>query len=72
MVLRDIDDLRGVVEAGIGSRAGEVSKVEEILSEELQRFVAWEREGEIAPTIAALVSKADDVRRSELSCSTRN
>ncbi len=66
VVLRDIDDLRGVVEAGIGSRVGEVSKVEEILSEELQRFVAWEREGEIAPTIAALVSKADDVRRSEL------
>ncbi len=66
VVLRDIDDLRGVVEAGIGSRVGEISKVEEILSEELQRFVTWEREGEIAPTIAALVSKADEVRRAQL------
>jgi glutamyl-tRNA reductase len=66
VVLRDIDDLRGVVEAGIGSRVGEISKVEEILSEELQRFVAWERTGEIAPTISALVSKADTVRTAEL------
>jgi glutamyl-tRNA reductase len=66
VVLRDIDDLRGVVEAGIGSRVGEISKVEEILSEELQRFVTWERAGEIAPTISALVSKADAVRAAEL------
>ena len=66
VLLRDIDDLRGVVETGIGSRVGEVSKVEEILSEELQRFVAWERAGEIAPTISALVSKADAVRSAEL------
>lgn len=66
VVLRDIDDLRGVVESGIGGRLGEISKVEDILSEELQRFLAWERAGEIAPTISALVSQADEVRRAEL------
>jgi glutamyl-tRNA reductase len=66
VVLRDIDDLRGVVEAGIGSRVAEISKVEEILADELQRFLAWERAGEIAPTIAALVARADAVRRAEI------
>ena len=66
VVLRDIDDLRGVVESGIGSRLGEISKVEDILSDELQRFLAWERTGEIAPTIAALVSQADEIRRAEM------
>ena len=66
VVLRDIDDLRGVVESGIGSRVGEISKVEEILADELQRFIAWEREGEIAPTIQALVAKADEMRVAEL------
>lgn len=66
VVLRDIDDLRGVVDSGIGSRLGEISKVEDILSQELNRFLEWERSGEIAPTIASLVSKADDVRRSEI------
>jgi glutamyl-tRNA reductase len=66
VVLRDIDDLRGVVETGIGSRVAEISKVEEILAEELQRFLAWERAGEIAPTIAALVSRADEVRHAEM------
>ena len=66
VILRDIDDLRGVVDSGIGSRLGEISKVEDILSEELEHFLAWERTGEIAPTIAALVSKADEVRRAEI------
>ena len=66
VVLRDIDDLRGVVDSGIGSRLGEISKVEDILSQELHRFLEWERSGEIAPTIASLVSKADAVRKAEI------
>ncbi len=71
VVLRDIDDLRSVVEAGIGTRVSEIAKVEDILSEELQRFLVWEREGELAPTISALVSKADEVRRVELAAAEK-
>ena len=66
VVLRDIDDLRSVVETGIGSRVGEISTVEAIISEELLRFTAWERAGEAAPTISALVERADEVRAAEL------
>ena len=66
VILRDIDDLRSVVETGIGSRVGEISKVESIISEELHRFTAWERAGEAAPTISALVERADAVRSGEM------
>jgi glutamyl-tRNA reductase len=64
--LRDIDDLRSVVESSIGSRAAEVAAVEEIISAEVDRFVAWERSTEVAPVIAALVERGDQVRRREL------
>jgi glutamyl-tRNA reductase len=66
VVLRDIDDLRGVVETGMGSRLGEVSKVEDIVAQELQRFLDWQQASEIGPTLAALVEKAEAIRESEL------
>jgi glutamyl-tRNA reductase len=66
VVLRDIEDLRGVVDASIGSRMSEVSKVEEIIAAELDRFVAWERKDEVAPIAAALVERAEFLRRTEL------
>jgi glutamyl-tRNA reductase len=66
VVLRDIDDLRGVVEASVGSRKGEVSKVEEIIASEVERFAEWEKAAEAAPTAAALVARSDEIRRSEL------
>ena len=66
VVLRDIDDLRGVVEAGVGSRLTEVSKVEAILAEEVGHFLEWERASEIGPTVAALVQRAEAIRVEEL------
>jgi glutamyl-tRNA reductase len=66
VVLRDIDDLKGVAEAGRGTRLGEVTKVESLIAEEIDRFMTWERAIETAPTIAALVEKADAVRAQEL------
>lgn len=66
VVLRDIDDLRGVVDANLGSRVGEVSKVEEIISAELARFVEWERATEVGPTVSALVARADRLKDEEL------
>ncbi len=66
VVLRDLDDLRSAVEAGMGGRLAEVSKVEDIIGEELTRFMSWERAGEFAPAAAALVEWADSVRRGEL------
>lgn len=66
VVLRDIDDLRGVVEANVGSRLGEVSKIETIISEELERFVEWERSTELGPTVAALLQIAERLKRDEV------
>ena len=62
VVVKDIDDLRGVVEAGVGSRLTEVSKVEAILAEELTHFLEWEQASEIGPTVAALVQRGEAVR----------
>jgi glutamyl-tRNA reductase len=66
VVLRDIYDLRGVVETSLGSRLGEVSNVERIIGDEVERFMRWERSTEYAPTIASLVEKADELRSKEL------
>ncbi|HYP22487.1 MAG TPA: glutamyl-tRNA reductase [Actinomycetota bacterium] len=66
VVLRDIDDLRDVVEGNLGARLGEVGRVEELIADELDRFSQWQRSTEIAPTAAALVSKADAIRAAEM------
>ncbi|MFP5299036.1 MAG: glutamyl-tRNA reductase [Actinomycetota bacterium] len=66
VVLRDIDDLKGVVEANLGSRMGEVTRVEELITTEVDRFLQWERSTEFAPTAASLVSKIDLLREVEL------
>lgn len=66
VVLRDIDDLSGVVEGNLGARLGEVGRVEEVIADELDRFSQWQRSTEIAPTAAALVAKADAIRAAEM------
>ena len=66
VVLRDIDDLRGVVETNFGSRLDEVSKVEEIINNQLERFLEWERSTEVGPTVAALVALADRLKKEEM------
>jgi glutamyl-tRNA reductase len=66
VILRDIDDLKGVVESNRESRLGEVSRVEAIISEDLGKFDAWQHSTEIAPAIGALVERADALRREEI------
>jgi glutamyl-tRNA reductase len=66
VVLRDIDDLKGVVEANLGSRMAEISKIDEIIGRAVDRFLEWERSTEFAPTAAALVAKADLIRQVEM------
>lgn len=66
VVLRDIDDLRGVVETSLGSRVAELSAVEAIVAEELDRFVTWQRAGESAPIAAALTTKAARITAAEM------
>lgn len=66
VVLRDIDDLKDIVESNRGSRLAEVGKVEEIIDAELQHFIAWERSTEVEPTISAVLAKASAIRVDEV------
>jgi glutamyl-tRNA reductase len=66
VVLRDIEDLRSVVETNVGGRVAEIAKVEEIIAGEVQRFMAWQHQTEFAPTVAQLVERADRIRETEL------
>ena len=70
VVLRDIDDLRGVVETSIGSRLTEISRVEEIIGQEVAMFLDWQRSSEVAPTIAQLVQRVETMRAREVDRAT--
>jgi len=64
--LYDIDDLQGVVAEDAASREREVEKVEAIVQQEADRFMRWFRSLAVAPTIRALQTKLDAIRRQEL------
>lgn len=66
IVLRDLDDLKSVVDSSVGSRLSEISKVEEIISAEITTFGKWERSVHLAPAIARLVERSEAMRRAEL------
>ena len=66
VVVHDLSDLSAVVEANLGRRLKEVSKVEAIIEQELRRFLESERESAIGPTLAAMVAQAEAVRQAEL------
>lgn len=66
VVLRDIEDLRGVVDSNLGSRLSQVAGVEKIIAEELEAFAHWERSSESAPVATALVERGEEIRRTEL------
>jgi glutamyl-tRNA reductase len=59
--LYDMDDLQTLVERNASGREAEARHVEAILRGELTRFDAWLAAQEIAPTLAALRQRADEV-----------
>ncbi len=66
IVLRDIEDLRALVTNNVGGRLGEMAKVEDIITAELERFARWERALEVAPAIARLVDRSEALRVTEM------
>ena len=66
VVLRDIEDLRALVEDNMDARRAEIAKVEDIIAGELDRFARWERAVEVAPAIARLVDRSEAVRSDEV------
>jgi len=66
VTLLDMDDLRAFAEQGIAGRRREVTSVEAILDEELQRYLEESSAREVAPLVVALRSRAEEIRTSEL------
>jgi glutamyl-tRNA reductase len=71
IVLRDIDDLREVVEQGAERRRAELPKVEAIVNEEVDDFCAWERSLALGPAITELRDWAERIRSQEVAKLTR-
>lgn len=65
--LYTIDDLEGVVQSNIASRAQEVTKSEAIIEEEVAEFLSWLRLKDVSPVISALKKKMKEICREELS-----
>jgi glutamyl-tRNA reductase len=64
--LFNIDDLQNVANENIKDRQLEAKKAEAIVQEEVARFIQWYQSLEVTPTIAALRTKFEEIRRKEL------
>jgi glutamyl-tRNA reductase len=66
VTLLDMDDLKAFAAAGIAARRKEIAGVEAILAEEVLRYAAASGAREVAPVVAALRDRADELRTAEL------
>ena len=66
ITLLDMNDLRAFADSGIRERQREVSAVETIIEQEVERYMAYATAREVAPLIAALHGRADEIRDTEL------
>jgi glutamyl-tRNA reductase len=64
--LYNIDDLQTIVQETITRRTTEIQHAEEIVSEEVGKFITWQRSRSAIPTVVALRQRFDMIRRSEL------
>ena len=64
--LFDIDDLKARVEQNRGGRLEEAEKAERIVVDEVKVVRQWLQSLEVTPTIMALRTKADDIKRVEM------
>lgn len=61
-----VDDLQEIVQANLAQRNREAEKAEEIIDQEIGQFYKWLSSLEVTPTIVALRTRFDEIRRSEL------
>lgn len=64
--LYTVDDLQEVVNANLQQRGEEAKKAEAIVEQEIGQFFKWLSSLGITPTIVALRSRFDEIRRAEL------
>ena len=66
VTLLDMDDLRSFAETGIAGRRREISRVQRIVDDEVNRFYEALAAREVAPLITTLRERAEDIRATEL------
>lgn len=66
VTLLDMDDLSRFAEQGVSERRCEVGQVEQILIEELERFLIDQSAAELAPIIGDLHGRAEEIRAGEI------
>ncbi len=62
----DLDDLEAIVSASLAGRRTEAVEAERIVTEEAERFRAWQASLAVVPAIASLRARAEEIRSSEL------
>ena len=62
----NIDDLRAIVQENLARRTSELQRADDIVREELERFIAWMQSREVVPTVVALRQRFEAIRQSEL------
>jgi glutamyl-tRNA reductase len=66
VTLLDMDDLRAFADSGLESRRREITRVQEIVDDEVARFAEAVAAREVAPLVAALRDRAEELRQGEL------
>jgi glutamyl-tRNA reductase len=64
--LYNVDDLQNVVNANVAGRQKEAEKAEEIILQEVETYLQWERSLDAVPTIVDLREKVEEIRKREL------
>ncbi len=64
--LYDVDDLSQVVEVNKSGRTTEAAKAERLVLDEALKFLGWMGNMALAPTIADLRKKAEEIRQAEM------
>jgi glutamyl-tRNA reductase len=61
-----VDDLRNIADQKMAERRAEICKVKQIVEEETPKFWKWLQSLSVAPTIAALHDRAEQIRLNEM------
>jgi glutamyl-tRNA reductase len=64
--LYDVDDLQEVVDTNMLERKKEADKAEQIIAEEVDKFMKWMLNLDSVPTIVALRQRAEEIKNEEL------
>jgi glutamyl-tRNA reductase len=62
----DLDDLEAIVSSSLAGRRAEAVEAERIVTQEAERFRAWQASLAVVPAITSLRALAEDIRTSEL------